>query len=108
MIPKSVRKVSKLETKNLVERGLKLTEEVGELSTEILRYKQLKSADGLTAEQVMHNLQYEAVDVMLMAMDILAYTGASDSKIEEMVNYQLARWKKGNDDLPEKIWTAIE
>lgn len=94
IIPYEVREVSMLETKLLTERGLKLTEEVGELAAEILKFKGLKGSKGKSKNQILKDLHLEAIDCMLMAMDILVHTGAKDENIRAVMNSQLKKWKK--------------
>ena len=92
-IPRKVRRVSKLETKSLTARGVKLMEESGELAAEILRVEGEKSRKGKSKEQVLCDLHLEAVDCMLMAMDILVHTGATDKHIREIMKNQLEKWE---------------
>ena len=92
-IPTRIRKVSKLEKKNLSSRLNKLFEEGGELAVEVLRYNDEKSAKGKTKEEVLYDLHLEAVDCMLMAMDILCHTGASDKRIREIMSGQMKKWE---------------
>jgi NTP pyrophosphatase (non-canonical NTP hydrolase) len=95
IIPHRVKKVSRLEKKTLVERGLKLNEEAGELAAEILKLEGLKGANGKTRKQILYDLHLEAIDVMLMAQDVLVHTGATEERIEKIMNSQLDKWKKG-------------
>jgi NTP pyrophosphatase (non-canonical NTP hydrolase) len=95
IIPNRVRKVSRLEKKTLVERGLKLNEEAGELAAEILKYKGLKGAKGKTKKEILYDLHLEAVDCMLMAMDVLVHTNATNARIRKIMNDQLDKWSKG-------------
>ena len=97
-IPRQVRKVSKLEKRSLLARGLKLNEEAGELSAEILKFLGEKGKKGKTKEEVLDHLRLEAVDVWLMAADILCHTDTSDKQITEIMNSQLAKWKCGLKD----------
>lgn len=92
-IPAKVRKVSKLEKKSLSSRCTKLFEEGGELAAEILRFQSEKSAKGKTKDEILYDLHLEAVDCMLMAMDILAHTGASDKRIRKIMIGQMAKWE---------------
>ena len=95
VIPQKVRKVSKLEKKTLSERTVKLMEEAGELAAEVLRYQNLKGAKGKKKAEILYDLHLEAVDTLLMAMDILTYTGATTKRINKIANIQLAKWKEG-------------
>ena len=94
-IPKRVRKVSKLEKKSLVARGLKLNEEAGELAAEILKLEGMKGAKGKTRKEILYDLHLEAIDCMLMSMDILVYTGATEKRIAAIMNSQLDKWALG-------------
>lgn len=95
-IPRRVVKVSRLEKKSLSRRGLKLNEEAGELSAEILKYLGEKGSDKPKSE-ILKDLHLEAVDVMLMAMDILVRTGAKDKDITKIMNKQLDKWERWNN-----------
>jgi NTP pyrophosphatase (non-canonical NTP hydrolase) len=92
-IPNKLRKVSKLEPKNLKSRGLKLGEEYGELVTEILKYKGEKGSEK-TADEILIDLKEEAVDCLIMSLDILVYTGCSDKYIAKILNKKLDKWMK--------------
>lgn len=92
-IPKKIRKVSKLEKRSLSSRCTKLFEEGGELAAEILRYQGEKGAKGKSKEEVLYDLHLEAVDCMLMAMDILCHTGATDKRIREIMTSQMKKWE---------------
>ena len=91
-ILKRVRTISKLEKKTLVARGLKLCEEAGELAAEILKYKGEKNSHKCKKE-ILIDLHLEAVDCMLMAMDILVHTGATDKEITYIIRSQLDKWE---------------
>lgn len=95
IIPKRVRKVSLLEKKSLSNRGVKLFEEAGELAAEILRLQGMKGAKGKKKEEILYDLHLEAVDTLLMAMDILVHTGASTERINKIMNKQLDKWHEG-------------
>ena len=95
IIPKKVREVSLLEKKTLIERGLKLNEEAGELAAEILRLEGKKDSEGKSQDQILYDLHLEAVDCLLMAMDILVHTNASKKRIELIIDRQLNKWKRG-------------
>lgn len=98
MIPKKLITISKKETRSLACRGLKLTEEAGELSAEILKYLGEKGRKGKTEQEVLEHLHLEAIDVMIMAMDILVHTDATKEEIDRIMNSQLDRW---NDKMKE-------
>lgn len=93
-IPKRIKKISRLEKKTLVERGLKLNEEAGELAAEILKLKGLKGSSK-SKKEILYDLHLEAIDCLLMAMDILVHTKASEKRIEQIMNSQLDKWERG-------------
>jgi NTP pyrophosphatase (non-canonical NTP hydrolase) len=97
-IPDKIRNVALKERRDLITRGLKLNEEAGELAAEILKLKGEKDWKGKSYEQVLDDLHLEAVDVMLMAMDILVITGATDERISYIVDMQLLKWESGIKD----------
>jgi NTP pyrophosphatase (non-canonical NTP hydrolase) len=87
-------KVSPLEkSNNISSKGLKLNEEVGELSAEILKLIKYKYHND-TEEQIRQNLLEEAADSIIQVFDILAdlkYTKeelieASEKKIDKWLN----------------------
>lgn len=94
-IPARVKKISRLETKTLLARGLKLNEEAGELAAEILKLEGLKGSNGKNRKEILYDLHLEAVDCMLMAMDILVHTGATEKRIASIMDSQLTKWTKG-------------
>ena len=93
-IPNRLIKISKKETRSLACRGLKLTEEAGELSAEILKYLGKKGRNGKTKEEVLAHLHLEAIDVMIMAMDILVHTNAREKEINDIMESQLKKWER--------------
>ena len=93
-IPNKVKKVSRLEKKSLVARGLKLNEEAGELAAEILKLKGMKGRKGKSKTEVLYDLHLEAVDCLLMSMDILVHTGATEKRINAIMDSQLAKWSE--------------
>ena len=91
MIPTKLRKVSRLEPKTLVERGLKLAEETGELAAEIFKLEGKKKSDK-NKKQILADLREEAVDCLIMSMDILAHTKTSNRQIKRLFNKKLEKW----------------
>jgi NTP pyrophosphatase (non-canonical NTP hydrolase) len=93
-IPKRLRKLSKAADRDLIARGLKLSEECGELSAEILRYHGLKGANGKSQTIILDNLRLEAVDCLIMALDILVHTNTPKEQIDQIMTDQLDKWEK--------------
>lgn len=87
-----VKETSITENKNNIsEKGLKLNEEVGELSAEILKltgYKYTKD----TTQQIRENLLQEASDSIIMIFDILNTLGYTKSEIVESSTSKVDKW----------------
>jgi len=92
-IPPELRRVSALEYKTFLTRLSKLTEEVGELAAEINCYIGEKPAKGRSQEEILNALRLEAVDVIIMGMDILARAETSDEQIVSIMGLQLEKWE---------------
>ena len=93
-IPKKIRTSSKCENRKLSDRMVKLTEEVGELAAEVSKYKGLKGSKGKTKQEILDDLRLEAVDVMIMAMEMLCFTETSDDQINNIMDSQLNKWNR--------------
>lgn len=92
--PNKLKKASRLEKRTLLARGMKLFEESGECAAEILKLKGLKGSKEKSKEEVLYDLHSEAVDTLIMALDILYYTKASEKRINEILDSQLNKWMK--------------
>ena len=86
-----VKNASQYEKHGLVERGLKLTEEVGELSAEILKLIGYKR-NTLDKSQIRYNLLLESVDCLIMVIDIMTHIGFTKQEIVEMSEKQINKW----------------
>ena len=88
-----VTNASQYEEKGLLERGLKLGEEYGELSAEILKlagYKRSKE----TKEEINNNILLESTDCLIMIFDIMTQMGFTKEQICEMAEKQINKWLK--------------
>jgi hypothetical protein len=92
-LPKKLVDISSKDRRPLIPRGLKLCEEAGECAAEILKYSGYKGRKGKTEKQVLNHLRLEAVDCLIMAMDILVATKTADKQINEIMNGQLDKWQ---------------
>lgn len=90
-ISKKLRRIAKIERKTLCERMVKLMEEVGELSTEVMRLTRNKVAKK-PLEGVKADAQEEAVDVLIMACDILDWLEVDDKLLNKTLNRKLDKW----------------
>jgi hypothetical protein len=95
-IPKRVIRVSNREKKSLLARGVKLGEEYGELAAEILKYEGEKGSNGKSRKQILFALHLEAIDCLLMAMDILVHTHANEKEINKIMERQLDKWERNS------------
>lgn len=85
---------SKYEKHGLLERGLKLGEEYGELAAEILKLKDYKRTLE-SKEQIKNNILLEATDCLIMVFDILINMGFTKSEIADMAERQISKWISG-------------
>jgi hypothetical protein len=82
---------SKYEKHGLIERGLKLGEEYGELSAEILKlkgYKRTTEDEG----RINYNILLESTDCLIMIFDIMAHMGFTKEQICDMAEKQVNKW----------------
>jgi HTH-type transcriptional regulator/antitoxin HigA len=86
-----VKNTSQYEKPGILERGLKLNEETGELSAEILKLVGFKKSD-LKESQIRQNLLLESVDCLIMVFDIMSHLGFSKQEIIEMSEKQINKW----------------
>lgn len=86
-----IKNVSKFEGYGLIERVCKLQEEVGELSAEALKSIGFKK-NKLSTEEIRKNILLEAVDCLIMSMDVLSNQKFSKKEIIEMADSQIEKW----------------
>jgi hypothetical protein len=85
---------SKYEKHGLLERGLKLGEEYGELSAEILKlkgYKRTVEDEG----RINYNILLESTDCLIMVFDIMVHMGFTKEQICNMAEKQVNKWLNG-------------
>ena len=90
-VPRKLKRISRLEPKSLAERGLKLCEENGELAAEIFKLLGKKKTNQ-TKKETLEHLREEAVDCLIMALDILVKVKTSDKTINRILNAKLDKW----------------
>jgi hypothetical protein len=86
-----VKNVTSMQGYGLSERVIKLQEEVGELSAEVLKLKGFKNSD-LSKEEIKNNILLETVDCLIMTMDILNYGKFQKKDIIEVADRQIEKW----------------
>lgn len=88
-----VTNASQYEKEGLLERGLKLGEEYGELSAEILKlngYKKTKE----DLDKIKYNILLESSDCLIMIFDIMTQMGFTKEQICNMSEQQVNKWLK--------------
>jgi len=88
-----VSKASQYEEEGILERGLKLGEEYGELSAEILKlkgYKRTTEDEG----RIHYNILLESTDCLIMIFDIMTQMGFTKEQICNMSEKQVNKWLK--------------
>ncbi len=88
---KSTSDIVKSEKYGIVERGLKLSEETGELAAEILKLVGFKNCDE-SKEQIKENMLLESVDCLIMVFDIMTHIGYTKQQIIDMSEKQVNKW----------------
>jgi len=88
-----VTNASKFENPGLIERGLKLGEEYGELSAEILKLVNYKRTNE-SKEEIRKNILLESTDCLIMIFDIMSQMEFSKDEICEMAESQVNKWMK--------------
>ena len=86
-----VNNASQYEEEGLIERGLKLGEEYGELSAEILKFVGYKRSLE-TKEQINYNILLESTDCLIMIFDIMTQMGFKKEQICNMAERQVNKW----------------
>ena len=86
-----VTNASQYEEEGILERGLKLGEEYGELSAEILKlkgYKRTTEDEG----RIHYNILLESTDCLIMIFDIMTKMGFTKEQICGMAEKQVNKW----------------
>lgn len=87
----SVKEVSKYEQKGLIQRGLKLGEEYGELSAEILKFVGYKKSSE-TEDEIRKKILLESTDCLIMILDIIINMEFNKEEICNMSEKQIKKW----------------
>jgi len=89
-----VKNTSKYEKHGLIERGLKLGEEYGELSAEILKLNGYKRT-GEDKDIINSNILLESTDCLIMIFDIMVHMDFTKEQICNMAEKQVNKWLNG-------------
>ncbi|MGZ8924587.1 MAG: hypothetical protein ACXW2E_01760 [Nitrososphaeraceae archaeon] len=88
----TIKLLSDSDQKNLCQRGLKLTEEVGELAKAILPYENSFATTHRFVTK--NNILEEVADTLLCAFDVAYKAGISDEEIRDMMDLKSIKWNK--------------
>jgi NTP pyrophosphatase (non-canonical NTP hydrolase) len=97
-----INKLSKSDNKNLLETCIKIQEEVGELSAELLKIRGKKGSNGQLRFQIEENILEECCDVLIMAFSLLNKFKFNRTKIKKAFNKKLD--KAEINIKKQKIW----
>ena len=86
-----VSNASQYEEHGIIERGLKLGEEYGELSAEILKLAGYKRSSE-TKEEINNNILLESTDCLIMIFDIMTQMEFKKEQICNMAERQVNKW----------------
>lgn len=102
-IPKKLLRLSSADNGTLTERALKLCEEAGEVAEASLRLAGRKSNKGRKTEEMRLHVVEEAIDAIIMGMDILNHMNFTNPrKIKRLINQKLQKWQRSVTDDPEQ------
>ncbi len=87
-----IEKLSKTESKTIMERTVKLQEEVGELAQEVLI---AAKASGLQYKVASHDgIKGECADILIVALSIFFADGGTAEELEALVGAKCQKWAK--------------
>ncbi len=97
-----IRKAATLADKTeLVKKALKLNEESGELAAEVLKDCGYKDSD-LSKSEIRSRIIEEAVDSLVMVVDILNDVEATDAEIIDCAEFAVTKWLDRQQEKREK------
>jgi len=76
----------------LLKRTLKLTEEAGEISAEVLKLVDFKVSNQSKAE-IKDNIKEETIDALIVVFDIINHLGMSEEEVSYLMDAKLEKWK---------------
>lgn len=87
-----IEKLSKKEAKTLLQRMVKLQEEVGELAQEVLVFQNASGSQHKNASD--DGILGECVDVVIVALSIYFSSGGTKENLSELVDKKALKWAK--------------
>lgn len=89
-----VKTLSQGDGQSIENRILKLQEEVGEASADVLMMRGYKhNKKNLTFEKLVEELNLEAVDILIVAFDLMAVLGISNEKAKVIFDEKMKVWE---------------
>ena len=88
-IRQRINRLSKLDNKTIQEKCIKIQEEVGELSAEILKLHGKKGSNGLNKKQIEDNILEECCDIIIVTHSLLHKMAYSRNRIKNAFNRKL-------------------
>ena len=88
-----IESLKKIEKLSIAEKTVKLCEEAGEFSAEILRYLGQKEHNG-SQEELMDHLLEEGCDIIVTALALFARLGFSEEEIIQKMEDKINVWIK--------------
>ena len=98
--------LSKYENSTIKDRVLKLMEESGELSAEVLKISGYK-VNNLSPDELRKKILLESVDCLVVIMNILITEKYTKEEVIEMSNQQINKWINQKSLQPDKLWKNL-
>lgn len=93
---KRILSISKNDTKSALEKCVKIQEEVGELSAEVLKLRGKKGAKGLNKSQIKENLLEECCDVIIITYSLMHKLKFNKERIHKAFHRKLNKAKSNS------------
>ena len=90
---KPIYEASGLDNLGIIEKTLKATEELGEMSAEVLKFEESTNASG-SAKGTHEAILEEACDTVICVFDVLAKLGYNSDTINAMLEKKVGKWKR--------------
>jgi NTP pyrophosphatase (non-canonical NTP hydrolase) len=108
-----IKELTRQDNKTLSQKGLKVSEEAGELAKVILPFDSACSTNHRFVDK--KNILEEVADIYLSAISVAYDLGFSDDEIEDMISYKAKKWadlqkrqSKINDKIPYEIHITVQ
>jgi NTP pyrophosphatase (non-canonical NTP hydrolase) len=108
-----IKELTRQDKKTLSQKGLKVSEEAGELAKVILPFDSACSTNHRFVDK--RNILEEVADIYLSAISVAYDLGFSDDEIEDMISYKAKKWadlqkrqSKINNKIPYEIHITVQ